>query len=81
MEKSKALSGAALPSCMQCRFSDTATDLVSGQSTLICRFKPPQVFAAAGAVPGGQVQWMTAVMWPNVKSSDWCGEHKPRMNA
>lgn len=69
------------PSCVQCRYCDPTTDLVLGQSSYVCRFNPPKVFAMPGMARPNEIQWMAGTFWPNVKASDWCSEHEPRFDS
>jgi hypothetical protein len=67
----------ALPSCQQCIYFDSTTDLIAGRTVHICRFKPPVPVALQGMTAQGPTI-MNGTLWPQVTASDWCGEHRSR---
>lgn len=55
--------------CQNCRFSEIRKVMVNGevQNDQECRRSPPRFFM--------NDDW-SGTIWPNVKPSDWCGEHQ-----
>jgi hypothetical protein len=70
-----------MPSCLKCRFCDTVTNAMQGQTVYLCRLKPPTAFAMPGMTRPGELQWMNGTFWPQVAASDWCGEHQGRFDS
>lgn len=60
--------------CDSCKFSNLT--LANGATQLICRKRPPQVFAAAMQTAQG-IGWASTVLWAGITKEDWCGEHEP----
>lgn len=81
VEKTVFAGRSGLPSCMKCRYYDTVTDMMRGQSVNICRLNPPEVFAMPGMEAPGKIAWIQGQFWPQVAASDWCGQFSPAMDS
>ena len=80
VEKTK-FAGSNNPSCMKCRYFDTITNMVKGESQSVCRLRPPQAYAMLGMTGPGQFAWMQYTGWPQVAASDWCAEFQPGLDS
>jgi hypothetical protein len=57
--------------CGNCQFFESLSKT--------CRAKPPnaEVMGIAGRGPSGEPALQVATFFPQVKETDWCGQHQP----
>lgn len=68
------------PNCKGCFFSDAvrvaANDI---ETTLVCKFNPPQIFTTMQQMPNGQAVMSVVNGFPNVPDDLWCHQYKPKL--
>jgi hypothetical protein len=67
--------------CRDCRFFDTITEIKSANQMTVCRLHPPTAVAQLTMSQRGEPQWVSGSAWPVVSATDWCNEHKVRLQS